>query len=344
MSFYNRKDILKLLDIVQDISVKYSREDSIRIYRNLSEWVGCGSKIQMDYLKKVAVWSNGNRLPVIPDQDEDVKHHLLELYGLALDSDHMVDLLEAGIRAGRKYETLLKIVMYVEDNNIFEINQYIKDSAWSDKWITAIIERQDSICTLKNKGYDIMSILTPKHSVEILSVISAAFIPRQGMRASIEWLKDDHWHADAVSHIIVLYLDKPGTDWGKDVVMPWMCRYVSEEILRTNKIDKNIIDTIIDKWINVSPVLDLALWEYCSYRDVDSIYSEYNNLRELYKCDGDKLAAIIYHDKIPKFCKYRNGYYNECIESYKEGRDGIKPISSSESNIFGAAISAMGGD
>lgn len=341
----SKEEYSGMITLAKNIVMNNSRDRALQILDNLYEWIESGSDISPSALNKIASEFNGEKKPLYVDYDKKVKSELMRLYSEAsVHGDYNVELLEAGIKAKRDYGVLHKLADGSHcDKSDFDLIPYIVDNTWSDWWISQL-----DFCSryqIKHASFIqyIMSVFTPLHNPGTFHEVFFNLKDADDYKIPLDWLKDTHWEPYVTRCVVRMYLHTPWRNWGLDIVKPWMSKFVVDDIYyhrNQAKIDR--LDSISDKWKNVSPKLEYALNSYFEDADMTvlDMYREYTSIKGIYHCDGDELAVLIYTGNFPKDVLTRNEYYHECVDNQSIGTTRPTKV---PTNAFDAA-KLMGGD
>lgn len=316
-------EIKDLVLLIKGIYSKYDKDKANKITDNLVKWISSGSNLRVSWLSKIALGFEGEIEPPVADDNMEIKKNLVELYSYVADQDEYATiLLDAAIVAGRSYDLLSNLFWHVRDKKYWSgLLNYMCDRNWSDLWIEKLDFCSKHIEKHKAFGYDLMSVFTYKHNPQTFLEICLTLRDEDKYRVPIDWLSDPYWKPVNATRVVWLYINMPGVDWGKDVVKSWMCKFTIDEIEGTGSTDPLVIKSIIDKWINVSPLLEYALRKYCEHFDKDfdfvNYMNEYVNLKQYYNFNGDDLAqSLMPLSNVPDDVMCRNEYYHKCVKEY----------------------------
>lgn len=349
-NMYDKDDIMSMVGLAETLIDKYSKEDAMKILKNLEEWIKHDGDTYAYNLNTIALAFKGEKLPISSDYDVKVNKELIGLYSQsARTGNYAVGLLEAGLEAKRGYDILNDLTRVKKNDNEVYITAYVSDSSWSDKWIKQMIFCAGYMHQLRRHGCDIMEIFTPKHNPNTFYEICYSIVAGRGdenYNVPLQWLKDYHWRPYMAKYVWYLYRDAPGREWG-EIVQPWMPKLALDEISESKKSESLDCNAIIEKWKNVSPKLEHALESYFEHEGLsaEKMYEEYDYYRRQYCCDGDALAEQIFKDNYPDWVGGHNDYYHECVVSWKGIQDSAS--ASSMTNVVSGAFNAaaiMGGD
>lgn len=311
------KECNELLGLINNIMHEYDYSTAVKICNNLTEWVSCCSKVSVPGLRNIVSNFEGKRTPVPADYDEDVQNGLLYLYNKSAEhGETTLKLVEDSLRAGRSYTIISNLA-----GSVYTVEQqktllpYAGNAEWSDKWIDEMHLMLDRIYKHKMFGYDLLSVFTPQHFPSAFHQVCQHLIDEEQYRISLDWLKDSNWRSYHTHTLVYLYMFKPGVDWAKDYIHPWTCSFATSEIISGIHDETLDVKAIVEKWNNVSPLLEYALERLFDAKYATVSYKQYDDLRDQHECDGDELAyEIVRKDDIPDGVMYHNAYYHNHVD------------------------------
>ena len=341
-----------MLEFTRELAAKCSPTELEGVLDNLKEWIDASSNnVSIGALQRIAIGWKGHHSPVTIPYSAEVKNDFLWLHGWAAENgEYATKLLLAGLKAERSYDTLYDLANKGQELRVNdEVISRVGNPAWSDDWVDTMITCSRYLETHADNGYDILSVFTPRHNPSVFYEVCYNLKSDSENMIPLGWLADPNWSTSDVKTILYLYGSVPSCDWGYSVLRPWMCYYIFKEVEKNVNNTNLDCNSIIDKWKNVSPILEYALTQVCSgfNNNVDEVYKCYSGLKEKYNCDGDELAnSITQSFKDDEKLFKRNDYYHNNIGQWsgvKEKSVVNGEIGNTVSNILNAA-SMMGGD
>lgn len=347
------RDAINMIEITEALLSECTASETLAILSNLKEWTKTKScEIYACALKKIAIGYKGKRLPVSVDYDMKVNRELLGLYAVAAEhGSYATELLEAGLKSKRGYDLLHELASTNQEDGIDgSVAQYVAKPEWSDEWVRMLSLCISYVCEHARNGYDILSVFTQEHDpgtfYEVCYELKSSC---DDIRIPLNWLKDTYWRPYDAKNILYLYSSRPGLNWGVDIIQSWMTSYIIDDIKRDNCVTKHECAAVIDKWKNVSPILEYALDGYFERNDIpkNKRCIEYIMLIDKYDCDGDDLAQhLMCLGNVDGNLLKRNAYYHECITKWSgipNATDTSDRASGKKSSPFNAAA-IMGGN
>lgn len=336
-------DLTRMVELAKQVVLAYDEDDAIRVLDNLKVWISSSNDPSVYGLTRIALGFKGNRTPLTVDYDKKVKAELIDLYGGAAEKgEYVTKLLEAGLGAKRGYKILNRLACYtIPAQEEFDLLPYVEDSSWSDYWVEQIEFCAGYLNKHKMFGYDLMKVFTAKHSANTFYEVSYHLKDEEQYRISIDWLSDPYWDTHMAKMMVYTLMYKKSYTWLEEMIKPWMTEFIIDEIYDKSGASKEDHLAVIDKWINVSPLLEYAIQEYATNLNTKEYYELYGDLKDRYGFDGDDLAQSLQSlSNVPDIVMRRNEYYHENVNKYINGRPGA---GSSAVSPFNAAA-LMGGE
>lgn len=313
------QECLELLNLINDVMEKYDHNTAVKICNNLTEWVNCCDDVSLYRLSCIVDRFKGDTFPVHADYDKDVQNEVLSLYITAAEhGDSNVTLLENGLHAHRGYEVLHHLAGSVYSEEIkCDILQYVADTMWCDAWIDEMQLMLDRIHQHKEFGYDLLSVFTPRHFTSTFHEVCYHLKDEERYRIKLDWLQDTNWRPYTAKTLVYLYMFHQGFDWSADI-RPWLCSFATAEIMDNIGNEDLDVKSIVDKWRNVSPLLEYALTHLFDAEYATVTYAQYDELRDRYECDGDELAySLVRKVDVPDAVMFQNAYYHNQVDGPK---------------------------
>lgn len=310
----DKYDFKYMIETSKLVVNKYDKDKALAVLDNLMMWADSCDEIHLESARDIALGYGDLKTPVRSDSNPEINKDLMWLYGeAAKHGRYSTELLEAGIKAGRGSKILHRLAsekFYKKEE--FDLVGYASNPEWSDYWIEQIDFCENYIVKHKAHGIDLMSIFTPKHSPNVFYEMCYHISDDIDYDTDFSWLSDINWTTSVARGVLYLYSNMRGRDWG-NIIRPWMCEHIISDIRGCGSMDPIVHQALIDKWKNVSPLLDYVLDKRIAYESVEQFYDEYSNIRYMYGCDGDELAGKIHNNQIPADVMKRNEYYHSMV-------------------------------
>lgn len=322
-------ELIQMNSLAKKLIEEYDKDTATKVLDNLDSWIRCGGDVSTYYLKNIALKLKGEKTPVSVDYDSKVKSNLLSLYSAAASKgEYNVALLESGLNARRDYDTLRYIATYTYCGlDKFNAIPYVEDTRWSGRWIYQLLFCANYVNKHNEFGYNLLSLFTPNHSPETFYEVCYHLKDEEQYRIKLDWLSNSYWGSYTAKQLVYLYMYYPGIDWAFDIIRPWSCKSMVSEVYETRQNTLPDYSSIIEKWKNVSPLLDYIMTDLADRRNISVSYKMYDGLRRRFGCDGDELAHAICEDdffekpEIPEFVIIRNNYYHKAIDAIETATD-----------------------
>lgn len=303
----NSIEMGRIFKLSEAVSAKYDKYTATEIFGTLVKLSNFGS----DNMWRIDKMYDD----LVGSKDEDTAPKLCELYSTAMQvgTDHLY-LIDGCVHANRGKN----IMRYLAGNkgineDVYDILPFVADEKWSDEWVDHICGCYENLVELKLCGCDLMSYLTPEHSIGVLRN-ACIHLPKDESTPmpNLDWIRDPHWRAPVVREILLLYKENPDIDWGGEVIKPWMCRFVVDEISQRRLTDKTEFEEVIQKWDNVSPKLEYQLLGLNAGLDFSNYWQLYNEYKKRNNLDGDELADYIGRVSYPDAVNQCSEYWHSC--------------------------------
>ena len=308
------EDCLHVLDAVKNIAAVNTPERTVKDIDRIVEMLNTGYINPYEACSFVSKY--GCDEPYFDlSWDKEVAKQYSNLNTICKFDERYLPIVHAMIKARRSVQVFKSLYAhYISlDLDFHDYKRYMENQDWSDDWMRNLFagEHDDKLYCTK-LGYNIMSILTPKHYPGVYPSVTSAIYGVQKSGLDLSWLSDTRWKKRSANCVIRLVANWPDIPWLK-YITPTLTTLAAYEIYYTcrnsdSPIKEYDIPYIVDYWKDCDPKTEFALIWYhknkMSDRDfnVKNFHYYYDTYRHNTGLIGSALAyRICLEQGAPKY-------------------------------------------